>query len=231
MADKDRHIELAPKDLKLLNPNTRTCPIFRSPRDAELTKTIYRRIPILVDHRRKKGGNPWGIKFLTMFHQTNDAELFHAAEDLAKEGFKRDGAVWKKGKQLLLPLYESKMIEAYDHRFASVFTKETNWLNQGQTNLTTSVEHQNTELTAEPRWWVPLPSVVSALGEPLPPYLVAYRDVTNATNRRTMIATFLPCYGVVNTAALIRFASGINPEKESCLLANLNSHAYGKSVV
>ena len=67
---------LSSTDLALLNPNTRTCPIFRSRRDAELTKAIYRRVPVLIDKNRKEGGNPWGIKFVTMFDQTNDAELF-----------------------------------------------------------------------------------------------------------------------------------------------------------
>lgn len=57
----DRHIELSDKDLTLLNPNTRTCPIFRSRRDAEITKAVYRQLPILVDDNRKSGGNPWGV--------------------------------------------------------------------------------------------------------------------------------------------------------------------------
>ena len=75
-------ITLSPKDLKLLNPNSRTCPIFRTRRDAELTKRVYRHIPILVDQSRESGGNPWGVKFCTMFHQTNDAEHFSDGEKL-----------------------------------------------------------------------------------------------------------------------------------------------------
>ncbi len=61
----------------MLNPNTRTCPIFRSRQDAELTKAIYRRVPVLLDESREQGGNPWGIKYLTMFW-TDDAELFQS---------------------------------------------------------------------------------------------------------------------------------------------------------
>jgi hypothetical protein len=49
--DPDRHIALSGDDIRLLNPNTRTCPIFRTSRDAEITKAIYRRVPILIDHR------------------------------------------------------------------------------------------------------------------------------------------------------------------------------------
>jgi hypothetical protein len=40
--NKQRHIQLSAADMALLNPNTKTCPIFRSRRDAELTKGIYK---------------------------------------------------------------------------------------------------------------------------------------------------------------------------------------------
>jgi len=120
LEETQRHIELSEKDLKLLNPNTRTCPIFRSRRDAELTKRIYRRVPILIDHNRREGGNPWGIKFLRMFEQDSDAEQFIDGETLLSEGFKLDGNEWSKQKRRLLPLYEGKMFQFYDHRAAGV---------------------------------------------------------------------------------------------------------------
>src|SRR5207247_1940878 len=63
LEDPVRHIPLSIKDLQLVNPNTRTCPIFRSNKDADLTRSVYRRIPILVDENRKQGGNPWGVRF------------------------------------------------------------------------------------------------------------------------------------------------------------------------
>lgn len=46
--DPERRFMLSAKDISLLNPNTHTCPIFRSLRDAELTKAIYRRISVLI---------------------------------------------------------------------------------------------------------------------------------------------------------------------------------------
>ncbi|MDB2392563.1 N-6 DNA methylase, partial [Acidimicrobiaceae bacterium] len=42
LADADRRFTLTPEDFALLNPNTRTCPVFRTRRDAEITKAIYR---------------------------------------------------------------------------------------------------------------------------------------------------------------------------------------------
>ncbi|MEP0848160.1 MAG: N-6 DNA methylase [Phycisphaerae bacterium] len=245
---KQRHIPLSSEDLALLNPNTRTCPIFRTRRDAELTRGIYRIVPILIDRAREAGGNPWGIRFFTMFHQTNDAELFHDPGQLSERGFKRSGNRWKKGKQVFLPLYEAKMIQAYDHRAAGVVVEDTNWMRQGQTKETSLVQHQNPEFTVEPRWWVDQSAVLRALlardsnpaqedgdapgasasgsdDPPIPPALLAYKDVTSPTNQRTMIAAFIPFSAVVNSAPIMLFGDDVGWRRAACLLANLNSFA------
>ncbi len=125
--------------MALLNPNTRTCPIFRTRRDAELTKSVYKRVPILIDENRKRGGNPWEIKFLRMFDQTNDAEHFCEAAEWQRQGYKREGNVYRKAKKRALPLYEAKMVQAFDHRAASVTVEEENWVRQGQKAETTPV--------------------------------------------------------------------------------------------
>ena len=52
--DPDRCFPLAPADFALVNPNTGTAPVFRTRRDAEITRRIYVRHPILVD--RSDGG-------------------------------------------------------------------------------------------------------------------------------------------------------------------------------
>jgi len=223
LKDKNRHIALSTDDFKLLNPNTHTCPVFRSSRDAELTKTIYRRVPVLVDRNREEGGNPWGIKFFTMFHQTNDAELFQVSEQLKAAKFKSDGVLWKKGKKIFLPLYEAKMIQAYDHRAASVILNPENWFRQGQPDSTSLVAHQNPEFSVSPRWWGDKDVIEKTLGDSIPPALLAFKNVTSPTNQRTMIASFIPTVGVINSAPLIRFGEEINPTLQCCLLANLNA--------
>ena len=43
LKDAARTYELARDDFRLLNPNTGTCPVFRTRRDAEITKGIFRR--------------------------------------------------------------------------------------------------------------------------------------------------------------------------------------------
>lgn len=226
LKDKKRHISLFANDFKLLNPNTQTCPIFRSRRDANLTKHIYKRVPVLINKTRKQGGNPWSIKFFTMFHQSSDAELFHTAEQLKADGFKRDGPIWKKLKQVFLPLYEAKMVQMFDHRAASVVVDKSKWMRQGQTDQTSLVQHQNPEFTIEPRWWVNESNVHRVLGDRDTTRIIAFKNVTSPTNQRTMIAAFIPYSGVVHSAPLIFTGSDISVRLTACLLGNLNAFAY-----
>jgi hypothetical protein len=58
--DPGRLFTLRPEDFDLLNPNTKTCPVFRTRQDAELTLAIYRRVPILW--REEPEENPWGVR-------------------------------------------------------------------------------------------------------------------------------------------------------------------------
>jgi len=226
LRDRSRHIPLSAEDIQLLNPNSRTCPVFRSQRDAELTKAVYRRVPILVNAARGEAGNPWGIRFLRMFDQTNDAELFRMAEQLKAKRFKRVGACWKKGKKTFLPLYEAKMIQMYDHRAASVVMKDENWMRQGQTAATTPVQHQEAEYFPEPRWWVEENHVVERLSEQKHSAEIAFKDVTSPTNTRTMIAAFIPFAGALNSAPLMLTGEEISERQKCCLLANFNSFAF-----
>ena len=225
LEEKKRHIRLTDADIALLNPNTHTCPIFRSRRDAELTKAVYKRVPILIDKSRKDGGNPWGIDFVTIFHQTNDAELFHDPEQVAKMGFRLEGNCWIKGKRTFLPLYEAKMVQAYDHRAASVKIEEGNWVRQGQREETTLVEHQNPEFVVQPRWWVEDTEIDRVRGGEKEPAFLSFKDVTSPTNQRTMIAALIPRVAVVNSAPLMITSKEISPRQLCCLLANLNSVA------
>lgn len=226
LKDDKRHIELSANDFKLLNPNTRTCPIFRSKRDANITKYIYKRVPVLINKTRKEGGNPWGIDYLRMFDQSSDAELFYTGDQLKSDGFKRFGPNWKKGKKIFLPIYEAKMIQMFDHRAASVVVDEKNWMRQGQTDETSLVLHQNPEFAVEPRWWVNEADVHRVLGDRDTTKIIAFKNVTSPTNQRTMIAAFIPYSGVVHSSPLIFTGSDISARLTACLLGNLNAFAY-----
>lgn len=197
--DADRRFQLAAADFKLLNPNTRTCPIFRTQRDAEITKGIYSRVPVLIDHTRPDG-NPWAVSFSTMFHMTNDSGLFKRKSELLAEGWILDGNVFRRGRDAYLPLYEGKMFHHFDHRFATFDS-------DGTAREPSSNEKANPNFLSFPQAWVPVADVQGRLSQE-PKSLVAWRGVARSTDERTIVATSIPKAGVGNSAPI---AVGLGP--------------------
>jgi hypothetical protein len=158
-----------------------------------------------------------------MFDQTNDAEHFQPAKVWQRKGYKLEGNVYTKRKKRALPLYEAKMVQAFDHRAASVVIDSANWFRQGQTQPTNLVDHQNPEFSAMPRWWVEAANLESVLGDRLGHSYLCFKSITSPTNQRTMIAAMIPNVGMVNSAPVILFGRSIGARQACCLLANLNS--------
>lgn len=93
----DARFGLTPEEIQLLNPNTGTCPIFRTRRDAEITLGIYRRVPVLINESDPVNGNPWGISFMQgLFNMTSDSHLFHTREELEADGWTLNGNVFER---------------------------------------------------------------------------------------------------------------------------------------
>jgi hypothetical protein len=117
----ERRFTLSPEDILLVNPNTKTCPIFRSNVDSELTKKIYARVPVLIDETKGLNGNPWSINFMAMFHMSSDSSLFRTAAEFETEGARHHGINWVEQNTdiVWVPLYEAKMVYFYDYRAAS----------------------------------------------------------------------------------------------------------------
>ena len=152
LRDPERRFVLSPDEIALINPNTHTCPVFRSAKDAELTKAIYRRVPVLIREARddQPEENLWGIRFSAMFHMANDSHRFHTRERLEAGGWKLVGNVFCKGGAEYLPLYEAKMIHQFDHRWASYRV-------QGGKTVSANVplsDKQDTAFAVLPRYWV-----------------------------------------------------------------------------
>ena len=194
--DPERRFSLSPADFRMLNPNTRTCPIFRSNRDAELTKAVYRRVPVLV--REAQDGqavnNPWDIRFGTMFNMANDSHLFRTREQLEQEGWLLTGNVFEKDDERFLPLYEGKMVHIFNHRFAT-------WQSSYGRLKTRDVEPcelQDHNYCILPRYWVAEEEVrrqLDLMGWHHE-WLMGWRDITNATNERTVVGGLFPLSAV-----------------------------------
>jgi len=216
LSDAERRFVLTAEDIALLNPNTRTCPIFRGRRDAELTRHIYRRVPVLIDENDEEKGNPWGISFLRMLDMSNDSHLFRNREDLEREGWQLQGNVFVRGKARCLPLYEAKMIHHYDHRWAT-YTPE------GDTRDLTPAEKHDPAFAPLPRYWVEEEHVTEALaGRWAKEWLLGFRDICRSTDERTVIAGVLPKAAVGHKFPLILQNNG-SVEAQLFLTASLSS--------
>ena len=119
LRDSSRRFSLSPADFSTLNPNTRTCPTFRSRHDAELNLAIYRRAGVLWREDDPKG-NPWGLRFMRMFDMTNNSGLFCTRVKMDESGYRLNGNVFERENEKFLPLYEAKMVDHFDHRYASL---------------------------------------------------------------------------------------------------------------
>ena len=312
LLETERRFTLSAKDLELLNPNTRTCPIFRSWRDAELTKEIYNCVPVLIKEGPPEE-NPWGVRFATMFHMSNDSHLFDTRRQLLGDGWRQTGNVFKKDGEIYLPLYEAKMLHHFDHRFG---TYEGVASDSASTQLPspTPEKYADPFFKTMPRYWVEEKAVLAkvsnvppalaqawAIGDekttgeiltqwvagykanreikyslpgdaflpmgtlvydwmrlrglennfPLtdeslqainnsasaleaagkiirqraPGWLLGWRDITNTTNERTVIASVFPLAGVGNKIPLILF-NNLDAHLVACLYSNLTALAY-----
>jgi hypothetical protein len=223
LRDDRRAFTLCGADIALLNPNTRTCPAFRSQADAELTKKIYRRVPVLIDESKGVAGNPWGISFMAMLHMSNDSGLFRTAAQLAADGAQRDSPNWiGHDKTIWVPLYEAKMINHYDHRSGS-YAERGDARGSRVLPETTLAEYSDPNWLVEPYYWVPRQETTGrCLADASQEWLLGFKDITSATAYRTVIATVIPFAGVGHTMPLI-FTKPSSAKAAALLIGNLSS--------
>lgn len=202
--DDRRRFALTPEEFRLINPNTRTCPLFRTQQDAELTKKLYRAAPVLIEEGTRDK-NSWGIRFMTMMHMSSDSGLF-----VTEPGTGR------------LPLYEAKMIEQYDHRAGSYEHRgdERGFRVLPPTPITAS---QNPDYSVTPYYWIDESEVQARLVDKWARrWFIGFKDVTSAVAYRTFILSVIPYSGVGHTMPLILPRTD-TVSAVACLLANCNS--------
>ena len=268
--DPQRSFDLSAEDFAAVNPNTGSAPIFRYRRDAEITKAIYDRCPVLVDRRTDPPRQVWPVRYTTMFHMTNDSHRFKRRDELEAAGFypvsghhtdlprqvwpvrylrmfdmtndshrfkRRDeleaagfypvgGHRWRKGKEEYAPLYEGKMVQAYDHRAASIVVNPANLHRPAQPEPASLARHQDVNWLPEPQFWVDLSEVNKKQPNA---WAICFKEITAPTNARTMIALIAPGAGFGNKLPLLLPTES---EAKICsawaplLLANLNAFAF-----
>lgn len=222
----ERRFTLSPAQIARINPNTRTAPVFRARRDAELTAAIYDRVPVLIDEAKGLEGNPWGVSFMAMFHMSNDSHLFRSASQLHEAGWHRDRSDWvsvDRPNDRYVPIYEGKMIFFYNHRYGTFpFEKEKVGTDYRE------IPHPDNQTLADPnfepdaRYWVP----AQVLNEKMSNanwnrgWQISYRNITNVTNERTLVPVAYPRSGASNQFPCVFISDDQN---FSLIYANLSS--------
>ena len=226
--DQDRCFVLTPLDFAQVNPNTGTAPVFRTRRDADITRRLYERHPVLVNRSGPTEEKMWPVRHLRgMFNLTTDSRLFRTAEQLEEQGFYPvDGNKWKRGNDLYITHYQGRMIHQFDHRWNSVGINPRSAHNP-YTNVEVTLEqHANPNFYAKPQFWVPAHEVDATVPETRG-WSLGFRDVARTTDVRTMIASAMPWVGSDLAIRLILpTGAGEDADVAGLLLANFNGFAF-----
>lgn len=230
LLDPSRIYSLQTTDFALLNPNTKTCPVFRTSRDAVLTAKIYRKAKILVNETT--GLNPWKVRFARHFDMSNDSHFFKTYNQLLQEDAKIQGNIFiLPNKDVYVPLYEGKMIGLFNHHYGT-------WPTEGERPNT--IDPPSPERLSNPSdnimpwYWVPLSEVDNRrekrnndgdiIWEWRHSWLMGFRDITTATTERTFIISIMPAeVGVGNTTTLLYVEGSV---ANTWVLATLSSLVF-----
>ncbi|MCG8312450.1 MAG: N-6 DNA methylase [Pseudomonadales bacterium] len=223
--DQEKVFTLSPKDIKRLNPNTLTCPIFHSRYDAELTKSIYRKFKVLCLDNSDVSLDDWAVKFSQGTHNmATDShvfktmnELFDSRVEMEEQTVAHDGIKY-------VPLYESKMIHIYNHRHG-----DFNLANNDRVHVLPRIpmrDLQNKDYVVTPYYWVPESDVIDLCRKFYWKYdwFISWRRVTDArASARTLIAAAIPRYGV-GDSLFIPYLNGVDDARLiAAFLANMNA--------
>ncbi len=218
--DAERRFPLTAEAFARVNPNTGTAPIFRSRRDAALATVMYSRLPVLVDRSSGEEVKAWPLKHVRMFDSDKDSHLFRTREELENA----EGA-WPIGSNRFssptgdwVPLYEGKMVQAFDHRAASVKINPENLHRPAQPFPSTPEQKRDPHWLPDPQYWVPESRCICP---PTSRWILGFKRVTSTTNIRTFIASLFPAVGFNDLVPIL--IPETSDRNEWLLSANLNA--------
>lgn len=229
LLDPNRIYTLKTSEFAQLNPNTNTCPVFRTSQDAKLTSKIYSYSPILLNEHT--GYNPWTIRFGTMFNMSTDSHLFQTYEQLKSNGATLRGDKFVSSDGLIFdPLYEGKMIGLYNHHYGEfpLFGPHPNNASLPEPSIETLSDPTSSVV---PYYWIQNSDVNSkqrrtdsannGIWQWQQKSMLIYKDVGRAGVARTFVIARVPnSVGVGHTATVLYSESGC---WNSCLIQGILS--------
>ncbi len=208
LKDERRRIVLTPSEIDMFSPNTFSPPMLLNAADERLAKSAYGSFGVLVN--RKNENNLWRVSVQRMLSLSDPGDLFRKITELSEQDIEEANSHWVR-------LYSGKAIYQFDHRFATYVGAEAEW------REVSAEEHADPHWTIKTEYYARQSAVNKRLEGKLPSsWLMVYRDITRATDKRSVMATILPPVGCDTTSRNI-FSDYSPIGTLTCLLGNLNS--------
>jgi hypothetical protein len=174
LGDATKHFTLSGQDIALLNPDTKSCPMFLSAQDALVTLHCFKSHIVFG----ATDEHDWGFQYRRVFDMSNDSSSFVLGPDATPDH---------------VALYEGRTFNAFNHRASSMEITAENVHRSGVKIQSSLKQLQNCCFTAYPRYWVTKTELDRRLEEFTDArWFLAFKDVTSSTNLRTVIATIIP---------------------------------------
>ncbi|WP_416841817.1 Eco57I restriction-modification methylase domain-containing protein [Haloferax sp. DFSO52] len=216
--DPANRFELTRGQIEQLNPNTKTCPTFTNKGDKELTLKIYQntRVLKLEGSDTVSDPNPWDITLSRMYNMSDDSSLFSTRAELQNNGWELVGNKFVKENDTQLPVYESKFIHQYDHRYATYENVDPDNTGNSALDYIDVDEKDDPQKLVIPRYWISDSDYKDRNGSR---WHIAFRRIARATDRRTVISSYIPgC-----PTGKLYHINGASADESSLLLAAFNS--------
>jgi hypothetical protein len=213
-ADAERvAIDVASEDLHLFSPISSSIPEVESTRDLEVLRALFARGTVLGSDMAAA----WGVKYVSEYHMTQARKAGqYVAADGALAGATRLGpGHWRSGEKTFVAFYTGKMVSQFDYAFQR-------WVS-GHAVRATWESLAFTDKDWCPEFVAPLDAVRHQWqgGTRL-----VFRDITNATNERTMLAAVIPAWPCGNKLPLLAEEEQVSVTHQLALCCVLNSFAY-----
>lgn len=205
-------IRITPEMIGAVNTETFTVPVFRSAEDARLAMTLA------TEAGAERLGAE-GVTYRRMYDMGSDSDLFSTPAKMAERGgYPVSAEEWRVESETWQRLYEGKMVQAFDHRSASIGFYEGNVFRTGESDVTTLEKYADAHFLVGARFYVKLDEKRWGAQRQ---WALAFKDITSTTNTRTMIAAIVPKVGCGHTLPVLL---NDDEHQRSCeLTANLNA--------
>ncbi|HWR59694.1 MAG TPA: hypothetical protein VN328_12480, partial [Thermodesulfovibrionales bacterium] len=165
--NEDKRLIISVDDIKLINPKTETCPVFRTRHDYEIALNVYRKAEFFDDTLKNTKNIP--IEIGLRVDNSKESKYFVETSEEQEPD--------------LSPFYEGKMIEQFNHRYSSF--NGTDFIQSRDPDL------RNPAYSVQPKYFI-REAIAKVRYKQYSDWYIGIRRLARSTDERTIIACILP---------------------------------------